>query len=86
MLSPIKADNFDKLAPALVCVAEMDILKDESIAYANKMVSAGVRAELVEFKGVPHPFMYYDAILDAGKEYNKIEILALKEALMSRSM
>jgi acetyl esterase len=83
-VSPIKGPCFGKLAPALICVAEMDILKDEGKAYARKMNDAGVRADVVEFKGVSHAFMYYDDILDAGKEYHKVALQALSEALKLR--
>jgi acetyl esterase len=65
-------------------VAEMDMLKDEGKAYARKMNEAGVKADVVEFKSVPHPFMYYDAILDISRQYNKVAVQALANALQLR--
>lgn len=79
-VSPMKAKNFGGLAPALVIVAEMDVLKDEGMEYARKMNEAGSKAELVEIKGAPHTVMQMDDILEGGKEFNRVFVHALKEA------
>lgn len=81
MVSPMFADCSDQLAPATIVVAELDILKDEGKAYAEKLRNAGVSAEVVEYSGVPHSFMYYDKILDAAKQYNKLAVNVLTDAL-----
>ena len=39
-----------KLPPALVMCGEVDILRDQSKAYADKLSAAGVEAEWVEAK------------------------------------
>jgi acetyl esterase len=58
----------------------MDPLRDEGKAYADKLSKAGVKVKHVCFPGVPHPFMLYDAILDAAKQYNITVVDMLKEA------
>ncbi|KAL6246756.1 hypothetical protein RBB50_006063 [Rhinocladiella similis] len=79
-VSPILAPNFADLAPALVLTADMDVLRDEGEAYAEKMKQAGCTVELVRFKGAPHTFMQLDAILDCGKEFNRTALTALEKA------
>lgn len=76
----MKAKNFSGLAPALVIVAELDVLRDEGKAYVKKLNEAGSKAELTEYKGVPHTFMMYDKILKASQEYNRDSVKALQEA------
>ncbi|KAJ9640563.1 hypothetical protein H2204_003191 [Knufia peltigerae] len=79
-VSPILAPNFADLAPALILTADMDVLRDEGEAYAEKMKRAGCTVELVRFKGAPHTFMQLDAILECGKEFNRIALAALEKA------
>ena len=60
--SPIFApdDYFKKSPPAWIAVAELDILRDEGIAYGEKLKKAGVPAEVKVYKGAPHPIMAMD--------------------------
>lgn len=81
MVSPIKAPNFRDLAPTLMVTAELCPLRDEGAAYVEKLKEAGNQVEHIVFKGAAHPFMQYDAIIDAGKQYNIETIRALKAAL-----
>ncbi|TCD62212.1 hypothetical protein EIP91_007217 [Steccherinum ochraceum] len=60
--SPILApEEWFKLAPkAWIGVAERDILRDEGIAYGEKLKAAGVDVEIQVYKGAPHPIMAQD--------------------------
>lgn len=60
--SPIFApDELLKQTPAAwIAVAEMDILRDEGIAYGNKLKELGIPVETVVYKGAPHPIMAMD--------------------------
>jgi len=68
--SPIFApeETFKKAPAAYVMVAELDILRDEGIAYAEKLIQAGVEVELRVVKGCPHPIASMDGALQAGKQ------------------
>ena len=60
--SPIFApeESFKKAPPAWIAVAELDILRDEGIAYGEKLKQAGVSTEVKVYKGAPHPIMAMD--------------------------
>jgi acetyl esterase len=57
--SPIRASKevLAKLPPALIVVAGCDVLRDEGIAYAEKLREAGGRAEVQVEHGMVHGFL-----------------------------
>ncbi|KAH9944333.1 lipase/ esterase [Epithele typhae] len=63
--SPIFAtdESFKGAPPAWIAVCELDILRDEGIAYGDKLKKAGVPAEVKVYKGAPHPIMAMDGEL-----------------------
>ncbi|XP_061173960.1 ethyl acetate hydrolase-like isoform X4 [Saccostrea echinata] len=56
--SPLLQTNFNTLPPALVIIAELDPLRDEGIAYHEKLKEAGVKSQLFTVKGVTHGFFH----------------------------
>ncbi|KAJ7645477.1 lipase/ esterase [Mycena polygramma] len=61
-VSPYFAEN-DLLAQvpkAWIAVCERDILRNEGVAYGEKLSKLGVPVEIVEYKGAPHPIMAMD--------------------------
>lgn len=54
--SPARLTDFAGLAPAYIEVGDLDIFKDESIAYAMRLSKAGVPIELHVHPGAPHGF------------------------------
>ncbi|MGH9020012.1 MAG: alpha/beta hydrolase [Acidimicrobiales bacterium] len=54
--SPARLVDFSGLAPAYVEVGDLDIFRDESIAYAASLAKAGVPVELHVHPGAPHGF------------------------------
>jgi acetyl esterase len=54
--------------PALVVVCGFDVLRDEAIAYAERLGAAGVPAELVEFPDMVHGFLRWGGVVDRTRE------------------
>ena len=63
--SPIFAseESFKLVPDAWIGVAELDILRDEGLAYAEKLKKAGHKVETIIYKGSPHPIMAMDGKL-----------------------
>ncbi len=57
--APLRAANVSGAAPALVMVCEYDSLRDEGLAYAERLRAAGVEVEIVEQKGMIHGFLRF---------------------------
>ncbi|KAK9897563.1 putative lipase [Cystobasidium minutum MCA 4210] len=72
--------NFSKLPPAYIAVAELDVLRSEGEAYADKLRNAGVPVQLKVYKGMPHPFLAMDGVLSTGKKLIVDLTTALKNA------
>jgi acetyl esterase/lipase len=62
--APGRLTDFAGLAPAYIDVGDLDIFRDESIAYAAGLASAGVPVELHVHPGAPHGFERF--VPDAG--------------------
>ncbi|RLN41505.1 putative carboxylesterase 15 [Panicum miliaceum] len=60
------------LPPALVVVAEHDLLRDRAAGYAARLVAMGKPVELVEFQGQHHGFFPVDPWGDAGDELVRV--------------
>jgi acetyl esterase/lipase len=54
--APGRLTDFTRLAPAYIEVGDLDIFRDESIAYAGGLAKAGVPVELHVHPGAPHGF------------------------------
>ncbi|GIF10116.1 alpha/beta hydrolase [Actinoplanes teichomyceticus] len=64
--SPLRAttEQLAGLPPALVIVAEADVLRDEGEAYAARLRAAGVPVTAVRYQGAVHDFVTLDALRD----------------------
>ncbi|RHZ56688.1 alpha/beta hydrolase [Aspergillus thermomutatus] len=60
-------DDWSQLPPALIMVGELDVLRTEGEQYAAKLRKAGVEVDLQVMKGMPHPFLAMDAVLQEGR-------------------
>ena len=54
--SVLLEENFAGVAPAVLCTAEFDPLRDEGNAYAKALAAAGVEVRHTEFAGLIHGF------------------------------
>lgn len=66
-LSPLRA-NVHGLPPATLIAAEVDPLRSEAEAYANRLKEAGVPATYTLYTGVTHQFFTMSAIIDKAKQ------------------
>ncbi|HKT01201.1 MAG TPA: alpha/beta hydrolase fold domain-containing protein, partial [Rugosimonospora sp.] len=62
--APARLVDFAGLAPAYIDVGDLDIFRDENIAYAAGLARAGVPVELHVHPGAPHGFERF--VPDAG--------------------
>ena len=62
------APDLAGLPPAYVLVAGRDVLRDEEVAYAERLAASGVAVQLRRFDDMVHGFLLCTAWLDAARE------------------
>lgn len=62
--SPMLATSLADLPPTLMLTAGCDVLRDEGLAYANMLASAGVAVDQVTYAGMVHGFFGYLGLAD----------------------
>lgn len=67
-ISPLYGEVTSNLAPAFFLLAECDILRDQGLAYAQKLREAGVAVHCMTYRGVPHAFIAMARALDLGQQ------------------
>ncbi|WP_082915381.1 alpha/beta hydrolase [Arachidicoccus ginsenosidimutans] len=86
--SPYQAslEELKGLPPALVQVAENDILHDEGVAYARKLDEAGVPTTITEYKGFIHDYGMLNPLshIPAIQESIKQAAIVLHNALFTK--
>ncbi|KAK7838700.1 putative carboxylesterase 6 [Quercus suber] len=71
-----------RLLPALVCISEMDILKDRNLEFCTALNRAGKRVEYVMYKGVGHAFQVLSTT--QLSQTRALEMVAHIKAFISR--
>jgi acetyl esterase/lipase len=56
--APARANDLRGLPPAYIEVGQLDIFRDEDVAYATRLSTAGVEVELHIHPGAPHDFEF----------------------------
>jgi acetyl esterase len=67
-VSPLRAQDFSGLPPALVITAEYDPLRDEGEHYAEKLRAAGTPAITSRWDGMNHGFFFWVGKVDKAGE------------------
>lgn len=68
-LAPLAARDLAGLAPAVVAVADADVLRDEGVAYAGRLAAAGVRTDLIRCTGMIHGFLRWTGAVPAARAW-----------------
>jgi acetyl esterase/lipase len=80
----LSAPNFGDLAPLTwIGTADVDPLRDEGEAYAEKLRESGSNVIHRRFLGVPHLFMHMDRALEQGRDYVNDVILHIRQCLLN---
>jgi acetyl esterase len=80
-VSPLLAEDHAGLPPALVITVEFDPLRDEGLAYAELLASAGVKVTHTLYEGTVHTMFQLAPILDAGARALAESSAALRAAM-----
>ena len=65
--APLLATDYANLPPALIQVAGYDPLRDEGIAYAERLMAAGVPVSLVDYPGLSHGYINMTGKLETAE-------------------
>lgn len=80
-LSPLYADDFTGLPPALIVAPQYDLNIDDAYAYAGKVNEAGGRVRVLEVKGTTHGFLSYYARVPEASDALDHACRALRDAV-----
>jgi acetyl esterase len=80
-VSPLRATDLSRLPSTLILSAGLDPLRDEGVAYAKALASAGVAVEHHCFEGMLHGFCNMGGVLDEAHRAFDLAGLALRAAL-----
>jgi acetyl esterase len=78
--SPLLAESLEGLPPAIVITAGFDVLRDEGIAYAERLAAAGVPARNAHYPTMIHGFVSMDRVFGEAEEAIDEAAAALSEA------
>jgi acetyl esterase len=78
--SPILYKDFYVQPDCLLVIADFDPLRDEGIAYGEKLAQSGVNVECVHYPTMPHGFATFIKIVDEAEDViNKIAVFCQKK-------
>lgn len=68
LAAPLHGVDLRGLPDTTVVVAQLDPLRDEGVAYVERLRAAGVPARLVEVPGAAHGFWWMDRVMSQAQE------------------
>ena len=78
--APSRATDLSGLPPAFVAVADVDMFVDEDVDYAQRLLQAGVRTELIVYPGSHHGVLRVPSDSRAGLRMNADLRRAVRDA------
>jgi acetyl esterase/lipase len=78
-----RAEDLSGLPPTYIGVGTPDLFRDENIAYAQRLIKAGIPTELHVYADGFHAFDLFAAESDAAKRFTAEQIFLLSRALHS---
>jgi len=66
--SPLRAPDLSGLPPAVIVTADYDPLRDEGLAYAQRLRDAGVDVTAHHYKDMAHPFFSFVNVFQRSNE------------------
>ena len=68
-LSPLAAADLSGLPPAVIAVAEADVLRDDGLDYGRRLEQAGVPVRLIACEGMIHGFLRWTGAVHAARRW-----------------
>ena len=68
---PARATSFNNLAPAIIALAEHDVLRDDGANYAVALEKAGIPVIMKEYPGMIHGFFGHGFMIEQAYELRK---------------
>ncbi len=86
LASPLRSNNLSGLPPALVITAGYDVLRDEGLAYAERLGQDGIIVQAEHYPGMIHGFLQMADSFDEGKRAIADAGVALRRAYTSTTL
>lgn len=80
---PARATSFTNVAPAIIALAEHDVLRDDGANYAKALEKAGIPVTLKQYPGMIHAFFNHGLMVDDSYELRKWLSAQIVEAVAS---
>jgi acetyl esterase/lipase len=81
LAAPARYEDLSGLPPAWIGVGTLDLFHDEAVAYADRLVTAGVSCELDEVAGAYHAFDSVRPKAGVSRNFASAQMSALSSAL-----
>jgi len=79
--APARATNYSDLPPALTYIGDIEVFRDETIAYVRNLQNAGVPVQFEVFDGCFHGFDVVSPNSSAGKRARRFMLEGFKRAI-----